>query len=93
MADYQIVCVRKPNRTSPLHHITHVGLADQTGIYTREQIIGWIRTGKHRFYTNVGGAWAWVEVVENPPPPIQPYIRTLSNTTGIDNLLSLPECP
>ena len=94
MADYQIVCVRKPNRNSPLEHITHVGLGGQTGLYTREQVIGWIRTGQHRFYTSVGGTPSvWVEVVENPPYPIQPYLRTQANATGVDNLLSLPECP
>ena len=96
MADYQIVCVRKPNRQSPLEHITHVGLQTQAGvaIYTREQIIGWIRRAEHRFFTSIGGAPSvWVEVVENPPLPVQPYIRTRSNTTAVDNLLSLPECP
>lgn len=94
MADYQVIAVRKPERSSRVEHITHLGISTATGmsIQPRENLIAWIRSQEHRFFTSVNGATAWLFVVENVPPPMQPYLRTTTDHTKIDNLLQLPPC-
>ena len=94
MADYQIDCVNKPNRTSPHEHITHVGgpKPDGTGRWKDSvpNVIGFIESGTHRFYTSVGGATAWVKVRESSAG--NKYIQTQADGVWKDNLLALNEC-
>jgi len=89
MSSHQIVAIRKPNRDSSTEHITHVKYDGV--IKTREYVISLIQNKTDSFYTSVGGKVAWVEVVY-PGGGRPPYIRTIPDGTGIDNLLSLPEC-
>lgn len=89
MISHQITAIRKLDRYSSHEHITHVkydGL-----VYKREHVISLIKNRTDSFYVKVGTAMAWVEVM-HPGFPRAPYIRTIPDNTGKDNLLSLPEC-
>lgn len=89
MSAHQITAIRKPNRYSTHEHITHVRY--DGFVHTREEVIRLITLGLGQFYTLVNGAMAWVKVVR-PSFPRQPFIQTIPDRTGRDNLLSLPEC-
>jgi hypothetical protein len=89
MSSHQIIAVRKPDRNSPVEHITHVKYDGV--IKTREYVIMLITNKTDTFYTNVGGASAWIEVV-HPGGGRPPYIRSVPDRTRTDNLLSLPTC-
>jgi hypothetical protein len=89
MTDHQIVAVRKPDRNSPVEHITHVQYDGV--IKTREYVISLIENKTDRFYTNVAGTGAWIEVV-SPGNGRSKYIRSVPDGTKKDNLLSLPPC-
>jgi hypothetical protein len=66
MTDYRIACINKPNRSSPHEHITHVGgpKPDESGRWkdTVANVVQFIETKQHRFYTKEGNASAWVGV-------------------------------
>lgn len=89
MSSHQITAIRKPNRDSSTEHITHVKYDNI--IHTREEVISKIENHTDTFYVSVGGATARVEIVY-PGYGRIPYIKTLPDWTGKDNLLSLPDC-
>jgi hypothetical protein len=66
MTDYRIDCVNKPHRNSPHEHITHVGGQNPNGVGRWEDtvpnVVRFIETNQHRFYTREGNASAWVGV-------------------------------
>lgn len=89
--EFQITCVIKPNRYSPHEHITHLG--DHTGCLKREEVIRRIDTNEARFFTlnPFTGQKNYIYVVRGDGNKA-PYVRTHSNGTPNDNLLSLAEC-
>ena len=89
MNQHQIVAVRKPHRHSEVEHITHVKYDGV--VHTREEVIRRITAGTDSFFVRVGTTTVWVIVVR-PGYPRDPYIKTLPDWTGKDNLLALPEC-
>lgn len=92
---FQIKCINKPNRESSVEHITHVGgVGEKAWKLAVEKVIQRIesRGADHEdFFVRVGAAEADVIVVS--PPGRRKYIRTTTDYTKVDNLLSLPECP
>jgi hypothetical protein len=89
MTSHQITAIRKPDRNSTHEHITHVKYDGR--VQTREYVISLMRARTDSFYVRAGIDLAWVEIV-NPGFPRAPYIKTVPDRTGKDNLLSLPEC-
>lgn len=92
---FQIKCINKPNRESSVEHITHVG-GFGTGQWklTVEEVIRRIEsrvTDHEDFFVKVGNYEANVFVVS--PVGRRKHIRTERDSTKVDNLLSLPECP
>ena len=89
MAIYQITAIIKPKDAHSTHeHITHVWCAGAW--HTVETVIKAITDKTDSFYVSAGGATAWVEVVRPLFINKRPFIRTVSDYTGRDNLLSLP---
>jgi Protein of unknown function (DUF3892) len=93
---FQITCIRKPDRYSPVEHITHVGGFGSSQLtLTVEEVIRRIesRGADHEdFYVRVGNDQASVIVVPATPTK-RKHIKTRPDSTQKDNLLSLPECP
>jgi hypothetical protein len=93
VARFRIACIRKPDRYSPIEHITDVG-GDGGGGWTLpvESVIGRIESGQEGFFVRVGNAETDVIVV---PASLskRKHIKTKPDATQRDNLLSLPECP
>lgn len=87
MADVQITCINKNPPDNTHEGITHVG--NSQGKWTRSEVIGWIESRQHTFYTLSNGVRADVQVVNGP---YGKYLRTFANGKPTDNLLSLPEC-
>lgn len=89
MADVQVTCIRKPNPQSPHEHITHVGADGR--IWSREQVIAWIGSQQHSFYTlDANGRRADIGVMYEAGKA--PYLRTYADGEWNNNLLSLPQC-
>lgn len=93
---FQIKCINKPNRDSPVEHITHVGgFGNQAWKLSVEEVMRRIesRGADHEdFYVKVGTNEADVIVVQATAHK-RKHIRTTPDLTKVDNLLSLPECP
>lgn len=87
MADIEIICINKVPRENKHEGITHLGSVH--GKSPRADIISWIETGTHSFYTLVGGRRGNIGVVNGPNGK---YVRTHADGTYNDNLLALPEC-
>ncbi len=94
MADYRIDCVNKPNRNSPHEHITNVGgpNPDGNGRWkdTMANVVALIERKAHRFYTNEGGAIAWVGVRTSASG--LKFLQTHADGVWRDNLLALKQC-
>lgn len=94
MADYRIDCINKPDRNSPHEHITHVGGPELNGPGrwkdTVPNVVRYIETGTHRFYTSEGGVSAWVGVRVSASG--RKYLQTHADGVWKDNLLALKEC-
>ena len=92
---FQITCINKPNRMSPVEHITHVGgYGSSPWKLTVEEVIRRIesRGSDHEdFFVRVGPYETDVFVV-NPGAGRRKYIKTEPDSTKIDNLLHLSEC-
>jgi hypothetical protein len=90
MANYQVTCIRKPNKLSPHEHITHLG--GNQWFETRENVIKWVNSKLHSFYVvdSRNGKTSYVGVVN--PTYGSPYVRTHADGDWNDNLLSLPQC-
>jgi len=94
MADYRIDCVNKPHRDSPHEHITHVGGPAPAGAGrwkdTADNVVRFIDDKVHRFYTEEGGAKAWVGV--NTSRAGHKFLQTRADGIWRNNLLALPGC-
>jgi Protein of unknown function (DUF3892) len=62
---FQVTCINKPNRDSPVEHITHVGgFGTSHWKLTVEEVIRRIEApGGERFFVRVGGYETDVEIV------------------------------
>ena len=93
---FRIRCINKPDRESPVEHITHVGGYGKTQwTLTVEEVIRRIKSrgdDHEDFYVKVGSDEADVIVVPATPQKRE-HIKTVPDRTQKDNLLSLPECP
>lgn len=93
---FQIRCINKPNRQSPVEHITHVGGYGTTQWkLTVEEVIKRIKSigpNHEDFFVKVGTYEANVFVVPATAHRRE-HIKTERDSTKVDNLLSLPECP
>ena len=87
MADAQVTCINKPNRTSEHEAITHLGGPGWR--WTRSQVITSIEAGTNTFYTSVNGKRAEVGIVDGP---YGKYVRTHADGYYNNDLLALPEC-
>ena len=95
MTDYRVACINRPNRTSPHEHITHVGGPKPDGggrgKDTTANVVRFIESKQHRFYTKEGSASAWVGVCTSASG--HKFLQTYADGVWKDNLLALPECP
>ncbi|HEU4662130.1 MAG TPA: DUF3892 domain-containing protein [Pseudolabrys sp.] len=93
---FRITCINKPDRNSPVEHITAVGGfgSSQWKLSVQEVIRRIESTGPdhEEFYVHVGNSEANVVVVP-ATAHTRKYIKTVPDSTRKDNLLSLPECP
>jgi hypothetical protein len=93
MTDYRIDCVNKPDRNSPHERITHVGGANPAGGRWKDtvaNIVAFIESKHHRFYTSEDGSSAWVGVRTSTAG--NKFLQTYADGVWRDNLLALPEC-
>jgi hypothetical protein len=93
---FRITCINKPNRDSPVEHITHVGgVGSGPWKLPVETVIQRIESkgpDHEDYFVRVGLTEANVIVVPATPTR-RKHIRTTRDSTPMDNLLSLPECP
>ena len=89
MADRQITCINKSDRTNPHERITRVGGPGWTR--SQQDAIRDIETGMNSYYVSVGGASVWVIVATSAYG--NKYLKTQNDGEQPNNLLSLPECP
>ena len=87
MASNQVLCINKQPRNNTHEGITHLG--GNGWKIRRDEMIAFIRSGAHSFFTMVNGKRADVAVVEGPNGP---YVRTHADGYYNDNLLALYEC-
>lgn len=94
MADYRIDCVVKPHRNSPHEHITNVGGPKPDGTDrwqdTTANVVAFIESKQHRFYTKEGSASAWVFVRTSAAG--NKFLQTYADGVWKDNLLALQGC-
>ncbi len=89
----QIKCINKPLRQDSHQRITHIG--GDWGTYgnrikiTEEEGIRHIEQGIYNYHVKVGNRDVNVFISTHNG---RKYLRTTSDDTTVDNLLSLPEC-
>jgi Protein of unknown function (DUF3892) len=88
MADWQITCINKTDRTSPHERISRVG-GGSGWRKSIDEVIRLIDAGTDTFWVSVNGRRTDVVVDEHNG---RKYIRTRPDDYRQNNLLSLPEC-
>ena len=89
MADYQVTSIRRDGRDLDRRIDRLGGPAFNDTI---DNVIRFIRSGDHKFWTTAGGKSVWV-VVRQHPTSGRHYLATENDGFPPNNLLSLPECP
>ncbi len=99
MANKRAVCItKKPTHDDTHHHITHVGVGDNSGYNDYlpvETVIANLKSpnGDRYYIIGTDGSQAWVIVKQCPRcKHFHEIISTTADNTKKDNLLSLPEC-
>ena len=87
MADLQITCINKTDRTSPYERIRQVGGSGWRK--STDEVIGLIESGASSCWVSVGGNRTTVVVDVRDG---RKFIRTTADDHRQNNLLSLPEC-
>lgn len=92
MNEYQVTCIRKPNRESRHEHITHIGNQQDNWMLTREAAIRKIDAKTGAFFTvdKTTNKRAYVGVVRESGKDA--YLRTHADGKWNDNLLAQAEC-
>jgi len=94
MADLQVTCINKSDRTDPHERILRIG-GGQTvlGSWTKSQqdAIAEIEAGDNRFFVHADGKSVWVIVATSRYG--NKYLKTEADGEQPNNLLSLRECP
>lgn len=94
MADIQIQCINKTDRTSPHERIHSIGGLNPDGSrwkLSEDKAIEGIKDGTWRFWTSGGGKSVWVVIAKTAQG--HEYLKTEPDGVQPDNLLALPECP
>ncbi|MFA1602329.1 DUF3892 domain-containing protein [Alcaligenes faecalis] len=89
----QITCINKIPRQDPNESITRIGGRNPDGSpwnLPLQEAINGIESGKWKFYVREAGKITWVVIAESRSG--NKYLRTESDSTTRNNLLSLPEC-
>lgn len=89
MGVYQITCITR-DRVDPDWRIDAVGFAGN--VYSIDQVINWIMSGEHQFWTVWQTESVWVEVRRHPTSH-RYFLATEPDGLPLNNLSSLPECP
>ena len=99
MAEKRVVCINKaPTHDDTHHHITHIGVGDQTGYAERlpvSIVIANLKSflGDRYYVLGNYGAKSWVIAKQCPRcQHAHEIISTTPDNTKTDNLLSLAEC-
>jgi len=91
-----------PQPQAVIHHITCVTramiygrlvkthLSGPEGTWAYNEVIAWIDTGNHRFFTSDG--WNTAEIEVHTSPDGIRYLQTVANGQITDNLDRLPNC-
>ena len=90
---YEILCIKKCDRTDPHEPILSLGGRNEDGTawkLAQQDTIDGIETGKRGYYARRGGGMANVVVAVGRFD--HKYIKTEADGEQPDNLLSLPEC-
>ncbi len=87
MADWQITCINKTDRTSPHERIRRVGGAGWRK--SADEVIRLINAGTDTFWVSVNGKRTEVDVARHNG---HDYIKTRPDDYRQNNLLSLTEC-
>lgn len=90
----EIKCINKTNRQSIHERISNIGGVNGDGgrwKMTQSEAIRGINNKTLAFYVTKNSKTVKVEVAESQYG--NEYLRTESDTTETNNLLSLPECP
>ena len=95
MADHQIACIQKGDRTEIHERIKSIGGVDPADgkrwKLTQQEAIQGIESGKLRFYVMIGGKAAPVVIAVSAWG--NKYLKTQSDREQPTSLLNLPECP
>lgn len=84
----QVTCINKTNRTNPHERIQNIG--GTWGKVSVAEAIVQINNNTFTYHVKVGGYDVKVIVAYHNG---NPYLKTVTDTTTTDNLLSLPNCP
>jgi hypothetical protein len=90
--EFQVTCIRKPDRQSPHEHITHIGNIQGKWMLTRESAISRIDRGEEAYYTvdTATGKRAYIAVVRETAKA--PYLRSHADGKFNNNLLAQEHC-
>jgi hypothetical protein len=88
MADYQVTCIRRDGGDAD-RRIDRLGGPGWND--TIDAVIGYIRSGMHRFWTTANGRAVWV-IVKQHPTSYRYFLATEADGYLENNLLKLPEC-
>jgi hypothetical protein len=92
----RITCINKANgqHENPYVAISHLNWVEdgtaKTGRITREALYDWLKLQKGEAYVQAGTART--RVIPEETARGTKYVKTVTNSTERDNLLSLPEC-
>lgn len=89
----QISCINKKEHYNPHERIINIGGLNSNGTrwkISQADAIQYIENGTFSFYVSVGGYTTDVIIALHNG---NKYLKTKPDSTGKDNLLSLPECP
>lgn len=89
MTDYRVTCI-KPDGADVDRRIDRLGGPDWND--SIDNVIRFIKSGAHRFWTSVGGKSVWI-IVTTHPTSGRDYLTTEGDGFPPNNLLSLPRCP
>lgn len=89
----QVSCINKSDRYNPHERILNIGGINNNNTrwkMSQSQAIQYIEDGTYAFFVSVGRYTTDVVIgIHNG----NKYLKTNPDSTGRDNLLSLPECP